>query len=228
MAPPDKKKNLLEAFRHAGDSGSSEPFAPRPSGNDPPAPTAYVPSAAPAWLPWGIAVVVAFVLGLAVGRGSVGEAEAGGSEDADPAGTARERDGAGTGGTRGTNSGTGLIPRDGGRLSGRGTGPEDPAARTRTALDDPANQYTLVAATYGKSRLEYAWRNVDYLKSKGLPVFDPVDQKRYIVVLVGAGPDRASLADLERRVQALDGPDGERRPYADAYPYRIDKLLDRR
>jgi len=215
-----QQKNLLEAFRNAGGGSkppASAPKAPegpaRPPVPPPPrAPRAWRPGRAPAWLPWVAAIGVAFVLGVLVGRSSrsVSRAAGGGAEEVSEG----PRPGASLGApapvARPTPPAHGV----------QSEAPENP-------LLDPQNQYTVVAASYGLGKAEYAWATHDQMHEVGLPVFAPWQREKDILVLVGAAPSKDDLRDVEARLRRLDGWDGAKDAYADAYIDRIDKIIDR-
>jgi hypothetical protein len=54
-------------------------------------------------------------------------------------------------------------------------------------------------------------------------VFTPLTVKKKILVLAGAAPSSADLAELEEKIQSLSR-DGRPRVYGDAYRSRIDSL----
>ena len=214
-----QQKNLLEAFRSAG--GAPQPPPPKPPPAKPPPPRPPAPPAAsgaprraPAWLPWAAAIGVAFVLGVVVGRSAARVSEAApsdGGSAADSAGLVApvQHEGA-----------------EGARPGGTAEAPAQPAAgRGEDALLDPANQYTVIAAVYGRGKTDFAWATHDQMKDAGLPVFTPWQRERDILVLVGAAPTREGLRELEGRLRALDGWDGAKDAYADAYIDKIDKLI---
>lgn len=201
------QKNLLEAFRSAGAvAGTPPPATPPAPKVQPPAPPP--PTGAeggremPAWLPWLAPILLAFLLGVFVGRGSVGESEveAGGGD------------------------GTSSMKEDGGGSAG-------PAAPENTnevdesptaALFDLVNQYTLVVATYGKDKVDYANAAYYELLDEGFQVFPPYRTGSHLLILVGATASQDGLEEFRRRVRALrDG------AYEDAYVQRIDQLIDR-
>jgi len=235
-----KQKNLLEAFRDAGGSGSEErtssagPFAGPPAGSkkksSPPSPSpARTPgekTPLPSWVPLVLVGALCFVLGLMVGRQSgTGEEEvqAGGSgggatEVANPS-TARHDESA-----RYQPSTPPTNPRT--NPSSTGTQPTTAPDPTIAALQDPANQHTIVAVTYGGSQDDSARATMRYFRDLGLPASPPVKSGSYLLVLVGASPTKAGLADLLRRVQGAEDQHGAK-PFKDAYLTEIDKLVQR-
>ncbi len=212
------QKNLLEAFRTAG--GTPKPPDAKPPADKgptrepprpprPPAPAGGGAWRAPRWLPMAAALGIAFVLGVLLGRGARGVSKAapGGAEPA-----------------------PGAPPETAPAEVGRGAAvPQAPAAdaHTESALLDPANQYTVIAATYGRTRSDFAWATHDQMKDLGLPVFTPWQRERDILVLVGAAATKEGLREVEARLRRLDGWDGAKDAYADAYIDRIDKLIVR-
>lgn len=218
------QKNLLEAFRNAGNApkpaGAPPPPPPKspvekpPRPPRPPAPAAEGGWRAPAWLPWVAGLGIAFVIGILLGRGSRDVSKAAGSEEhADSAERTAEKD---------------PTPIEGALGDAPPTrGEETPPSRYASALLDPANQYTVIAATYGRTRSDFAWATHDQMKDLGLPAFTPWQREKDILVLVGAAATKEELRDLEARLRRLDGWDGAKSAYADAYIDRIDKLIVR-
>jgi hypothetical protein len=225
------KKNLLEAFRDAGGERDRPPepapLASRPTS----APRAAAPSAPhasaaldrargllgelPGWTPWAAGIAVAFVLGVWLG-GSGSDSSAAAGSGTEPAGErpAREQD---------ASAHTASAP--GAALPA--VDPKAEASLRVSPLYDLANRYTLVVATYGKSKQDFAWATHDQLADEGLPVFPPVAVRDDLLVLVGAAPSAGELSALQTRVRGLKGWDGSRESYADAYPILIDRLIDR-
>lgn len=215
----DPKDSMLEAFRNAGSEGAPAggPFAP-----DAPAPSrapANLAGEAGAWAGEGrgvllavAAVVVAFLLGLFLGRSAAGgadevEAAQGDTGRAEPAEL-----------FLGTPSGSDPVARS--------SAPPAGVDGAVSPLYDPRNKYTIVAIAYGPSYEDLAWENYDHLSAAGLPAFTPfVAPNGKIVLVVGAAPLESELRDVQRRLQALDGPDGTPRAYADAYINPIRKIV---
>jgi len=229
------RKNLLEAFRRAGESTAppnqtnAGPFAeereevveaePRRQRHASDAARELRVPAMPAWLPWAAGIAFAFVLGIALGRGSGEEsvaAETGSARDEAPF----------------TSS---LLdpPADlqGSRASEERSDASQPRASARSgavdALFDPANRYTVIACTYADSREDYAKATYDHLRDEGLPVFPPARRGRNILVLVGAAPRVDGLEGVLERLRGLPAWNGAADGYADAYAERIDRLIDR-
>lgn len=104
--------------------------------------------------------------------------------------------------------------------------PDDPPAEGVSPLVDPRNKYTIVAISFTASNTDLAFTNFDHLVAKGLQAFPPFKtQNGVVVVVVGAEPKESGLADALSRLQRLSGPNGQGRPYEDAYTYPIRKLI---
>jgi len=212
------RKNLLEAFRHAGSAPVEEPEPPAgPFAASAPPPEAEQKRALPApalpvWVPWAFGVVLAFVSGLAVGR-STAPVRAG------------EKDGAG---------GAGDLPAEV-RYEGssrydrpaESAAHPDGAATVPSSLVDPANRYTIIVATYGPSRRDYADATRKYLHDAGFGVMPVAELNGNYIVLVGAAATVEGLRPTVDRLVRLDGWDGAPEAYADAYVEKIDRLIDR-
>ncbi|MEW6072893.1 MAG: hypothetical protein AB1726_09935 [Planctomycetota bacterium] len=227
---PDKKRNLLEAFRTAGDGGAG-PFAGPPPGARPAAerpPGLLRPRAGgrpiPAWVPLGATALIAFVLGIAVGRSTgreSGEALAAGPGEGGkaPAGAL-----AGPSGAAAEPPAPAAPPGE----TARETPRQSPAADDPYApLRDPRNLYTVLAATYGGGREDHARATQRLLADQGLPAFRPVKAQSYLEILVGAGPTRESLADVLRRVKEATDEQGTKGAFHDATIVKIDDHLRR-
>lgn len=156
-----------------------------------------------------VGLSLAFALGYAVGRGSPKAAEAKGPEQELAAPAARP-----------ATQPRSFQPREG--EQGKGAAP---ARIEDSPLYDPANQYTLVVEAYSKTSPDFAWATHDHLAEEGFEVFPPVASGNLLLVLVGAAPNKADLADTETRVRKLER-DGKRE-YDDAYRQPIDKLISR-
>ena len=198
-----RHRNLLEAF-----STQETPKGAPPSG-----PTSSRPTGARGggggarrMLFTLVGLSLAFALGYAVGRGSPAVAEA---KDPVEEGSAPA--------TRPTSQPRSFQPREGGEQA--------PAATLRiedSPLYDPKNQYTVIVGAYSKTSPDFAWATHDHLAEEGFDVFPPVASGNLLLVLVGAAPSKADLADVEARVRKLER-DGKK-PYDDAYRQPIDKL----
>jgi len=157
-----------------------------------------------------VGLCLAFALGYAVGRGSPPVAEAR-EEPPEPAPAPRPS----------------AQPRS---FQPRASGAEPAAGASAqriedSALYDAANKYTLVVEAYSKTSPDFAWATHDHLKEEGLDVFPPVASGNLLLVLVGAAPRSADLAEVEARVRKLER-DGKKE-YDDAYRQPIDKLISR-
>ena len=224
-----RQRNLLEAFKDAGEAlpagspSSGGPFAgPRKVEEDPGPPPAPIPDVdtdvpkatwgevfeeLPPWLPSVVALVVVFLLGIAIGRATKGGAvEAGGGDDPGPR----------------------VELESGDRVRIR---PEDVPADA-SALYDPANVFTVILATYSHSDLgkALAWENYDWLKELGYPVFQPVysgQNTENVVLLAGAQPEKAGLDELLSQIRRQPGKKGgDELPFESAYTIRIESILD--
>ncbi len=209
-----RRKNLLEAFQNASVSPSPPESAPAPAEApvlEPSLPRG--PIRLPGWVPWTLGVLVAFALGVAVGRKSAGEAraeQAGGSRAGNPG--------------QPEPSPSRSPPRETPARSPQAA-PATPARIEESPLFDPANRYTVVVATYSQSNRDFAWATYQHLRDQKLPVFQPVVSGDLILVLAGAASSSAELESLERRIEGLTR-DGEE-PYESAYRQAIDKLIPR-
>lgn len=216
-----QKKNLLEAFTR-----SDAPSAPPVSAAPPAAPRAPLFGRAggegrgplrPAWALGLIALVGSFVLGYLVGRGTTGEARAEELASPDPVAPRlppanqkrafQESPGASPALTEGA------VPAAAGRRI------ED------SPLFEPRNLHTVVVAAYSKSNEDLALATYQHLHEANLPVFPPVASGNLVVVVAGAAPTEGELTKTRDAVRAL-ARDGKK-PYADAYLARIDKLIPR-
>lgn len=204
------KKNLLEAFQSRESSGPAAPAAPRLPFEG----RAVGSAGARRGLVLLVLLLVTFALGYALGRRGAPEAQAGKAEVEAP-----------------RKPTPGPVPQT------RSFGQRDPTAQgaapvssgsTRiedSALFDPANQYTIVAGAYSKTKTDYAWATHDHLLEEGLAVFPPVASGNLLIVLVGTASNKAGLEELLARVKRLER-DGKK-VYDDAYVHPIDKLISR-
>jgi hypothetical protein len=216
-----RRKNLLEAFQRSQPSAGENPAASGSSG-EANLPLFEAPagrrtrSALSFGLPLGlVAVVLAFSLGFVLGRAGRQEARAevaprAPSPPANQPRAFQEPLAAQSARPDETTSGASERIQD-------------------SPLFDPANQYTVIVASYtkgkGDANQELAWATYQHLKDEGLPVFRPVVSGNLFVVLAGAAPTRAELETVEKGVRALER-DGDK-PYFDAYRVSIDKLIPR-
>lgn len=97
------------------------------------------------------------------------------------------------------------------------------------ALQNQANQYTVLAVTYGRSEAEegYAQSTIDHFAKAGLPVARMVRSRDHLHVLLGAAPTRAELETLKASVRDQSDPAGRRGAYDSAYVVPIDTYLRR-
>lgn len=218
-----QRKNLLEAFRDAGNKPAQEPEpAAGPFAGDAPArvKVARAPRARlPFWLPWACGIALAFVFGVAIGRKSASLAappsgETDEEQVVDEAKLPVEPRSSGGGAERAERA---ARPAD-----------SDPiAAQAPDALQDPANRYTIVVATYDLSRSDFAFSTHDLLAEQGFPVWPVAQRGKHYIVLVGAARESKDLADTLRRVTRLESWDKTPAAFADAYVSRIDDIIDR-
>jgi hypothetical protein len=215
-----RRKNLLEAFKRSDAPGAPPPAPPR----EPPPTTvgdlfgqagARPPRAGgrPAWLLPLVGMALTFVLGFLIGRGAPRAARAGEGEA--PAGEPPPL-------ARPANQ-----PRSFQRQPAATDAPKA-AGEPRieeSALFDARNAWTVIVASYSLSNKDLAWATYQHLRDAELAVFPPVESRNLVVVLVGAAPTAAALADTEAAVRALvrEG----KKAYADAYAARIDTLIPR-
>ena len=222
-----KRKNLLEAFQDASNVPEEVELDPPPSeflkergrALDASFGDRFASLSLPGWLPWAAAIGVAFVVGIAIGRASAGAAgevqarteggEVAPGADREPAPDPRAREGQ-------------AGERDSGAVAADG-----PAGLGEDALRDPKNRYTVIAATYGRTREDLAWSTHEQLAEHGLPVFRPVVSGDNILILVGAAPTTKELADTESKLRELTSWDGSK-AFADAYAVRIDRYIEQR
>lgn len=218
-----QRKNLLEAFRDAGKVPTREPEPPAGPFALGDAPASAKPTKAlrapalPVWLPWSVGLVVVFALGFVLGRR--------GAPVAASTGAARALEAAKESATR--------VPQvryEPPRTPVAERGQETPAAGGGLAdpapLHDPANRYTIIAATYGASRQDLAWATHDLLRDAGLPVWPVAAHGERFLVLVGAAPQSKDLETTLRSLTGLRSWD-DTLAYADAYVERIDRLIER-
>jgi len=216
--PP--KKNMLEAFQR---SESTAPPAGAPpssaSGGGPSMPLFDRPATGdggprPLGALVAVGLVLAFVLGFALGRGTAGEARAE-EKDAAPLPAPHE------------------PPANQPRAFQERAAPGAPTAQTNTpperleesALFDRGNTSTVVVAAYSKTQQDLAWATYEHLREARLDAFPPVASGNLVVVLVGAAAKDSDLEASKNAVRALvrDG----KKVYADAYIARIDQLIPR-
>lgn len=202
MTPQD---NMLEVFRQAGTSssepsgGAGGPFGGG-SGGGAPGPPA---GGGARGLVFVGSVLIAFVLGVAVGRQLFGSGE---TRAAEP-----------------EQSGRDWIEQERSESSGV------PAQSEVGALYDPSLRWTVVVVTYGNTttQQEYAWNTYDHLVASGFEAYPPLSRGDKIVVLAGAAPESEQLTGLQVRIRALDGWDGKSGAFKTAYVEQIDNLIDR-
>jgi len=110
-----------------------------------------------------------------------------------------------------------------------GASPDQAAAETTSPLLDRTNAWTVVVITYSRSATsaeDLAWATFDHLQAEGIPVFTPVEIGNKIVVLAGAAPRSSDLSGLEKRIAGL-ARGGRPNIYTGAYAERIEKFIDR-
>lgn len=182
-------------------------------------PESEIPRVPPIWMPLAAAVSIAFLLGILVGR--IGGSEVRAEGDASLA--------EGSLPNSGFKPRNDLVPRS--ELiqgdNGEASAPAPGSSSRASALYDPVNRYTLVVATYGRTKEDFAWATHDQLADEGFPVFPPAEVGKDILVLVGAQPEVEDLAQTKEAIRNLTGWDGAKESYKDAYAIRIDRLIDR-
>ncbi len=211
-------KNLLEAFQDANDErAGSDPASAGPFAGAPPdepegrgnpqniLPTLTVRDSRVVLVIAGVAIV-AFVAGLAAGRGFGGATRA-----AEPDTSLELHPGPVAEAPAALNSGL------------------EPGEPVNGALRDPANAFTVLAVTYGASEgeLDLAYATYYHFAELGLPVAYPVKFAGYLYVLLGAAPSRADLLALRDGIRGLEDPDGREGEYAEAYIVGIDNVFPR-
>jgi hypothetical protein len=113
------------------------------------------------------------------------------------------------------------------RAGGSGAeGSRTPPTST-TALQDPANVYTVLVVTYGDTQIDLARATQQLLGDMGLPVFPPVRNGNHLEILVGASPTTAGLQEIQRRVREATDWNGVRGAFRDAYAVRIEDHVRR-
>ena len=240
---------MLEAFKDAGEAlpagspAAGGPFAgPRRVEEDkgpppPPIPDVdiNVPKATwdevlgelPGWLPKTLALTGVFLLGILIGRATVG----------DP--VQAESSGGNVGGAGGADS---QVTRNSARTSSGGvadsgprrTMPEDLGQEFAALrpLYDPDNLYTVVLISYPNSEagIENAWWTFDWLEDLAYPVFQPLEddasQGKFVVLLAGAASERAHLDQLLAKIRRQKDRNGKDLPFASAYIDKIESHLD--
>jgi len=244
------KKNLLEAFRNAGEvplpnDEPDEALQPlsaeeesllaeetrlqadlssggrRPWRNELPE--------MPVWLPWVAGGGLVLVVAIALGKGFTGGEDVNASEAGDAA-SERQAE---------SPPPAGIVPADPDRAPVRPASESTPATTPATtpasgaepvsALMDPANVWTVVVITYSQSASgaeDLAWATHDHLRDEGIPVHTPVEIGSQIVVLAGAAPRSSDLADLRARIEGLSRR-GKANVYQGVYSERIDKFVKR-
>ena len=232
-----QRKNLLEAFRHAGSQPAQEPDSAGPfAGGEPARPRgrskrpkassgASGAPAVPSWAPWVLGILVAFVVGLAVGRGTAPVvADAAERDSASAADTSRWQAEPSSYGSERPNGGSGAqAAPNASRASTGGRAAED----AKTRFLDTTNRYTIVGITYGRSRRDYADASCAHLRDQGFDVMPLVEYGDNYVVLIGAAPEVDDLRAVRERLTRAEGFDGSPAAYADAYIEQIDRLFDR-
>ena len=225
-----QRKNLLEAFKNAGDvpdlSGAAKPPPPPPP-REPrerrPIKLPSLPSFAEE-IPRGLLLAagagIIFALGVALGRASNKPTEA-----AEP-----DSDGEAYSEAMDLPSGPGIVPaRDFRDLGTRDPAASDEGGESESLEDSPlfdaANRYTVVVATYTTQNPDPAWATYLHLRSEGFAVFPPVAKNEHLMILVGAAPRSRDLEDTEERIRRLRR--GRSTPYDDAYRAPIDRYIER-
>lgn len=236
-----QRKNLLEAFKNAGDVPDLSKAAPPPASppSRPPSAAGAAPTrerkplrerasldlpSLPGEVPTGLFLAAAagliFALGVFVGvRFSQPDVAEAGSEPDGPAAL-----------VGGISTGPGIVPpRDLGTRGPRAELPTLEEARQtpieESPLFDKENRYTVVVATYTTQNPDPAWGTYMHLRSEGLDVFPPVVKNEHLMILVGAAPRSRDLAATEERIRQLRR-EGEN-PYHDAYRAPIDRYIER-
>ncbi|MBM3978361.1 MAG: hypothetical protein FJ299_15410 [Planctomycetes bacterium] len=222
-------KHLLEAFQQtaptssapSGGASASRPVVPVLSH---PLRFRSSPLVAPKLLTHGIALCTGLLFGVLVGRYS-GGVEAAGPRTPPIVEPQVSGVPALGGSVAAPASGESAAATPG---SGSNSSQEGGAA-IEAALRDKANQYTLLAITYGSSSAnrELAQSTAAYLRTKGLPASDPVLRGKSLCLLVGAAPSKAALQALQTRLRDTTSPSGASRDFQTAYPVEIDNYIAR-
>ena len=98
---------------------------------------------------------------------------------------------------------------------------------------DKANMVTLRVIYYGDDEQgqRRAYQTAMHLEEMGFPVVNPIVKGDYVYVCVGAAPSKSDpdLMRYQRELQLVPGPKPYGKPgdYASAFPYNIDKLINR-
>lgn len=198
---------MLEAFKDAGQG------AARPGGPGISVKARRSRDARMALLTF-VSLGLVFLLGVVVGRGTLGGvAQAGGDEDRGEAAMDVTEE---------------PYTQEAGSQTEASQESSAPAPQVgEAALFDDRNKYTIVAISVTPANEKVAWDNFDHLKTQGLPVFRPFASPNGMrVVVVGAAPKESDLREIRSRLQRLAGPDGKGRPYEGAYAYPIKKLTN--
>ena len=101
------------------------------------------------------------------------------------------------------------------------------------AFMDKANMVTLRVIYYGDDEQgqRRAYQTAMHLEEMGFPVVNPIVKGDYVYVCVGAAPSKSDpdLMRYQRELQLVPGPKPYGKPgdYASAFPYNIDKLINR-
>ncbi|MAB81220.1 MAG: hypothetical protein CMJ89_17885 [Planctomycetes bacterium] len=249
------RKNLLEAFRNAGDVPELGTGAPPPQEKKPatgslfdniktrarrsPAPSAQeavpiepraaeTPGLFSGNIPPGLLFAAGAGVLVAVGI-AIGRASGSDVAAAEAGGEGPQIEN-----TQGERpGGPGRAPADEPRNMGtRGTRDTLDADRSHASvkiedspLFDTDNLYTIVVQTYTHSSADHAWATFEHLRAEGFSVFPPVVKDEFLLILVGAAPRSRELAPIEATLRELER-DGES-PYHDAYRVPIDNYIER-
>ena len=101
------------------------------------------------------------------------------------------------------------------------------------AFMDTENLVTLRVIYYGADEQgqRRAYQTAKHLEEMGFPVVTPIVKGDYVYVCVGAAPSKSDpeLMRFQRELQLVPGPKPYGKPgdYASAFPYNIDKLIER-
>lgn len=205
--------NLFEAFK---DVSTKENPAPAPVQPTVPKQASSGPGIQPRLLAiFGACLILVFTVGYLMGGGR-GEVAA--QEDSNGKPDSSE--------VAGTWQPAGPVRLEGVEVA-------DPEAKIAVSdpsgLYNPENRYTVLAITYTDvpSLQERAKSIAEFLRSQGLPAFEPVARSGNLEILVGAEQTKGALQELTAKLRGTRGPTGRSFDFQSALVVLIDDHLDR-